>query len=193
MLEIVTRYSRNRRKTAEQKLLPFITEVNTPENSIQQSVDIFKKKIVTDGNNLVRFSFILLSQLAREKEVSQGAFFISDVKNGKPVLKFLTGFASPNSDNNEDILEIGEGFPGQVAKDGKLINISDIPDGYLSIESGLGKASPVSLIIFPVKHVGKVLAVIELASFHKFTKEDELFFENISPSIAEQIIKCLNK
>jgi len=38
-----------------------------------------------------------------------------------------------------------------------------------------------------------VLAVIELASFHRFTQEDEKFFEQLTPSIAEQIILHINK
>jgi putative methionine-R-sulfoxide reductase with GAF domain len=108
-------------------------------------------------------------------------------------LRFLSGYACPESPENQDILEIGEGFPGQVAKDGRLINITSIPEGYMTIESGLGKSSPVSLVIFPIKSNGNVIAVIELASFHRFNREDEEFFEMISPAIAEQILKCTAK
>ena len=79
-----------------------------------------------------------------------------------------------------------------MLKDGKIMNLTDIPDGYFIIESGLGKAAPVSLLIFPVKKGNDVLAVIELSSFRKFTDEDERFFEMIAPSIAEQILKCKN-
>lgn len=83
-----------------------------------------------------------------------------------------------------------EGLPGQVAVSGDLINISDIPGDYFMIESGLGKGKPASLIIFPVKHENKVIAIIELSSFCTFTADDQSFFMEISPSIAEQIMKC---
>lgn len=115
------------------------------------------------------------------------------MKDGKSFLKFLSGFATPDPDNNTDLLEFGEGFPGQVAKDGTLMNISDIPEGYLTIESGLGKSSPVSLLIFPVKDKEKVIAVIELASFHKFSTADENYFTAISHSICDKIKKCMRK
>jgi hypothetical protein len=183
-----------KRKVAETRTeLPSDTEVVSADVERQKMIDSFISKNSVKDKNLVQYSLKLLSILAKAKEISQGAFFISDTKDGKPVIKFLTGFATPDPENTADIYEMGEGFPGQVAKDGNLINLSDIPQGYLSIESGLGKSAPVSLLIFPVKHMDKVLAVIELASFHKFTADDELFFEAISDSIAEQILKCLNK
>ena len=193
MFELLTRQIRTRSVADIKTELPFKKETDSVESMRQQMVDNFIKKGAYQGKSLEQYSQKLLSQLAKVKEISQGAFFISDTKDGKPVIKFLTGFASPDTGNSTDFLELGEGFPGQVAKDGTLMNISDIPQGYLSIESGLGKASPASLIIFPVKFNDQVLAVIELASFHKFTCDDELFFREISPSIAEQMQKCIVK
>jgi len=193
MLEFLTRKKRTRDDAVMVTKPPLKDEVIPAESMRKQMVDTFVKKNTFHGKSIMQYSIKCLSQLAKEKEISQGAFFISDKKDGKPVIKFLSAFASPDPENMEDILELGEGFPGQVAKDGNLINISDIPDGYLTIESGLGKAAPASLIVFPVKHGDKVLAVIELASFHKFTEDDELFFSELSPYIAEQILKCTAK
>lgn len=193
MFEMLTRPIRKRNLSEKRTDLPSNKEIVPAESRRQQLVDTFVTKNSYQGNNINQYSLKLLSHLAKVKEISQGAFFISDIKDGKPVIKFIAGFATPDPEISSEILELGEGFPGQVAKDGKLINISDIPQGYLSIESGLGKSSPVSLILFPVKQNDKVLAVIELASFHKFTQEDEIFFKTISPVIAEQIQKCIDK
>ncbi|HNW56945.1 MAG TPA: GAF domain-containing protein [Bacteroidales bacterium] len=165
-------------------------KVNTfPDNNGIQEFESFMREICDPCKNLKQFSQKVLSCFAREKEISQGLFFISDMMQGKHVLKFLSGYAYANNDDNEDVIEFGEGFPGQVANDGKLINITDIPEGYMAIESGLGKASPVSLIIFPVSYNGNLLAVIELASFKKFTTDDEQFFMRVSSYIATQIMK----
>jgi putative methionine-R-sulfoxide reductase with GAF domain len=142
------------------------------------------------GKSVYPYSVKILSFLAREKEISQGAFFVADIKDGKQVLKLISGYAMSDTESVNMILEFGEGFPGQVAKDCKLVNITNIPEGYLTIESGLGKASPNSLILFPVSYNDKVIAVIELASFREFTRDDELYFEDISLLIAEQIVKC---
>lgn len=127
-----------------------------------------------------------LSQFAREKEISRGAFFVTESGNGKDVIRLVSSFASPESGDEGIILEIGEGLPGQVAKDGRMMVITDIPGEYF-ITSGLGKSLPVSLIVFPVKNEEKVLGVIELASFHKFSDKDMHYFTEASQSIAENI------
>lgn len=193
MFEILTRPIRKRNMSENNPVLPADNGNITIEDKSQQLVESFIAKNSYNGNCLKQYSSKLLSHIAKVKEISQGAFFISDLKDGKPVIKFLTGYAISDPENGSEILDLGEGFPGQVAKDGSMMNICDIPQGYLSIESGLGKSSPVSLILFPVKHNDQVLAVIELASFHKFTQEDEIFFRTISPVIAEQIQKCSDR
>jgi GAF domain-containing protein len=157
------------------------------------SEKLIVKKSLDPKMSLQQFSGKLLSFLAVEKEISQAVFFIAEMKNGNPVLRLISAYAHHSPEDNDKTIEFGEGFPGQAAKDGKMVIINDIPEGYMSIESGLGKSSPVSLIIFPVKHNDKVLAVIELASFHKFTQKDEQFFEELSPAIAEQILLSVDK
>lgn len=173
--------------------LLYDSEDEITDNTRNQEVESFKKKIQYHGESLKKYSQKLLSSLAREKEISQGVFYIADIKEDNNILEFLSGYAYRIPEVGEVIFKFGESLPGQVAKDGKLINIADIPEEYITIESGLGKASPVSLIIFPIKNEANVIAVIELASFHEFTHEDELFFEEISPFIAGQILKCTSK
>jgi putative methionine-R-sulfoxide reductase with GAF domain len=190
MFEFLTRHRSTRENPVENSEQLLDQKETVPENNLEQMVESFLKKSSFNGKSLLNYSQKLLSLLAREKEISQGVFFITEMKEGKPLLKFLSGFAYQNQEDNDDEYEWGEGFPGQVAKDGKLMNITDIPEGYMSIESGLGKASPASLIIFPVMQDSTALAVIELASFHKFNSDDEKFFEMISPAIAEQLLKC---
>ena len=163
------------------------------ENDIAMGVHASIENGYNSDKNLIKFSQKVLSDIARDKEISQGVFFIAEKNDGKPFLRYLSGYAHQLPESGNEIIEFGEGFPGQVAKDSKLVIINDIPDGYMSIESGLGKGSPVSLILFPVNHNGAVLAVIELASFHKFMPEDEQFFEQLAPSIAEQILLHINK
>ncbi|MGE5406808.1 MAG: GAF domain-containing protein [Methanosarcina sp.] len=127
-----------------------------------------------------------LSEFAREKEISRGAFFVNESRDGKNVIRLISSFASPEPDDEGIILEVGEGLPGQVAKDGRMMVITDIPGEYF-ITSGLGKSRPVSLIVFPVKTGEKILGVVELASFHKFSESDMSYFSDVSHSIAVNI------
>lgn len=193
MLDFLVRKKKERPETEIAAGILFDGKTSAPDQTKNDPVESFIRNNNYNGTSLTQYSLKCLSRIAREKEISQAAFFVRDEKDGRPVIRFVSGFANPEPEEAQSILELGEGFPGQVAKDGKLMNISEIPEGYLVIESGLGKAAPVSLILFPVKHGDDVIAVIELSSFHKFSGEDEKFFSAISPSIAEQIIKCKNK
>jgi putative methionine-R-sulfoxide reductase with GAF domain len=69
--------------------------------------------------------------------------------------------------------EFGEGLAGQVAKEGRKINIDNVPEGYITIISGLGAASPNHLLIYPVMQDDQVAAVVEKASFKPISEEDE--------------------
>jgi len=128
--------------------------------------------------------------VAKELDASQGAFFTTIEREGIHYLKFIAGYAYHLPDSESIEFEFGEGLSGQVAKEGKAINIQAVPDGYITILSGLGNATPNAMYIFPIKRDNKVIAVIELASFKKITKEDEAFIAQLSIQLDELLLKC---
>jgi len=140
------------------------------------------------GSSIKEFAQSFLWAVAKELEVSQGAFFIAARRDEVRYLRFVAGYAYHLPDSETIEYEFGEGLSGQVAKEGKSINLSTVPDGYISILSGLGKASPNHIIIFPIKHDDEVVAVFELASFTAFGKEEEEFLREVSQR-AEELFK----
>lgn len=178
-------------KTNEKSEVTIKAEPPVEEKKL--TVESFIKKISYRGKNVTHFAQKFLSAIAKEKEISHGVFFIAGNNEKINFLRFLSGYACEEPENIEAIIPFGEGFTGQVAKDGKLMILTDIPEGYISIGSGLGKAAPASLIIFPLKNENNVLAVVELASFHRFTDEDKQFFEDLSVAVAEQLLKFMEK
>ncbi|MFB0873211.1 MULTISPECIES: response regulator [unclassified Sphingobium] len=60
---------------------------------------------------------------------------------------------------------LGQGLLGQVATEGRPTLLHDIPDGYLSIGSALGRDKPRHLLILPAKADEVVNAVLELGFF----------------------------
>ncbi len=62
-----------------------------------------------------------------------------------------------------------------------------MPPGYLKISSGLGEAPPAHVIVLPVLFEGKVLGVIELASFQPFTQIQKDFLNQIAEMIATSV------
>ncbi|WP_330460178.1 HAMP domain-containing protein [Streptomyces sp. NBC_00820] len=81
----------------------------------------------------------------------------------------------------------GEGLIGTAAQEKRTIMVSDAPSGYLKISSGLGEAPPAQVVVLPVLFEGKVLGVIELASFTRFTQIQRDFLSQIAEMIATSV------
>ncbi|OEJ35916.1 hybrid sensor histidine kinase/response regulator [Streptomyces subrutilus] len=81
----------------------------------------------------------------------------------------------------------GEGLIGTVAQEKRTILVENTPPGYLKISSGLGEAPPAHVIVLPVLFEGKVLGVIELASFTPFTQIQKDFLSQIAEMIGTSV------
>ena len=150
-------------------------------------IDLFIQKMEQiDATTPEQFGDKLLSLIARENEIIQGALFLADSSKKSCKLKFVSGYACDLEVCKTLTFDPGEGFPGQVFSDRTIINLRDFPEGYMKIRTGLGEASPRSLLLFPLLHSGDPVGVVELASFGEFQKEDELFYGQLSETIARK-------
>src|SRR6187431_225412 len=127
----------------------------------------------------------ILSELAQVVIAHWGAFYIlrqedetQDVK-----LSLFSAYGYKSDKNIPAEFSIGEGLVGQVAFEKERIMLSNIPNNYIKISSGLGKAHPSNLIILPVLFENKVKAVIELASFDTFSETHLDFLSQLTESI----------
>ncbi len=127
----------------------------------------------------------ILSELAQVVNAHHGAFYI--LRQDEETQKFkLTLFASYAYRSNKNIpmeFSIGEGLVGQCALEKERIMLSNVPDNYIKINSGLGSAKPANLIVVPVLFENKVKAVIELASLDEFNMTHLQFISQLTESI----------
>ncbi|WP_109124186.1 response regulator [Dyella sp. C11] len=79
---------------------------------------------------------------------------------------------------------LGEGLVGQCAVEMKPITLQNVPDDYVRIHSGTGEASPRSISVLPMIYRGKLLGVLELASFQHFTNPQERLLQELIPIAA---------
>lgn len=78
----------------------------------------------------------------------------------------------------------GEGLVGQVASGKKHILITNCPDDYINIHSGMGEAVPKNILVFPLIMNNTTKGVVELGALHEFSDSDIDFLEQIAESIA---------
>jgi len=115
----------------------------------------------------------ILSKLCMKIEASQGILYKVKKERNKRFIEMQTSFAFSLPESETLTYEFGEGLAGQVAKEGKKINIDNIPEGYVNIISGLGSSSPNHLVICPIVVGTDVVAIAEIASFKEITVADE--------------------
>ncbi|MGW0583165.1 response regulator, partial [Streptomyces sp. NPDC002920] len=133
---------------------------------------------------------LIMSELPPLVAAQHGAFFL----------------AMPSADGTDDPYELrmlgsygysmgsmptsfrpGEALVGTAAEEKRTILVENAPSGYLKISSGLGEAPPAQVIVLPVLFEGKVLGVIELASFTKFTQIQKDFLNQLAEMIATSV------
>jgi CheY-like chemotaxis protein/signal transduction histidine kinase/CHASE3 domain sensor protein len=79
--------------------------------------------------------------------------------------------------------DIREGLLGRVAADGRPVMLRDVPDGYLTFGSALGRDKPRHLVIAPFNAEGVVNGVIELGFLHPISERIEAFLEQVAAPV----------
>lgn len=152
----------------------------------EEKVKEVKALLQQDGGDKLIFNRIL-SRICKDMEASQGAVYLANYEEEKRYIELFAAFAYSVPDSERVQFEFGEGLAGQVAKTGKLVNLRNVPDGYIQIISGLGAASPTNLIIIPLIQNEKIYGVMEIASFTEFKPEEEDFLKVVSSYMARHI------
>ena len=98
-------------------------------------------------------------------------------------LRLIATYGYKQRKNVPNKFKIGEALVGQAALEQKPILITQAPDDYVRISSGLGEGAPVNVIVLPVLFEDQVLAVVELASFQRFSSVQQSFLEQLAESI----------
>ncbi len=143
--------------------------------------DILRRNI-----DLETLAYKVISTLVDYLEANQGGLFTyHDAENGnEPYLKLLASYAYNRRKFVKKKIEIGEGLAGICAFEKKPIYMTDLPDDYIEITSGLGKAVPRNIFIVPLIAEEKIFGVLELASLTKFEKYQRDFILRIAETIA---------
>jgi CheY-like chemotaxis protein/signal transduction histidine kinase len=135
---------------------------------------------MTDVQQLVK---MLISEISKLIEVGQGAFYVKETgKNSEHIGDFLLlgSYAYTERKNTSHRFRLGEGLIGQCALEKKPILLTQVPNEYIQISSGLGEGNPLTIFVMPILFEEEVVAVIELASFKAFTPTQQNLLELLS-------------
>jgi PAS domain S-box-containing protein len=121
-----------------------------------------------------------VSMIAPVMRAGHGAFYVLE-SDGRYSLLASYGFRERKHLNNS--FAVGEGLVGQCAMEKSSIMLT-APKDYIRINSGLGEGPPASIIVQPIIHGERVLAVLEIASFQPFSERENAVLASLHTVLA---------
>jgi CheY-like chemotaxis protein/signal transduction histidine kinase/HAMP domain-containing protein len=158
------------------------TQKNNEQDWLKTNIAFFNR-LLQGQRNIRHVSNLILSQLVPLVNAHQALFYVTRQHEGENVLELAASYAAPNRRRPPQRLRLGDGLIGQCAADKRVMLLTDAPHEYLRISSGLGEARASTIIILPALFEGEVKAVLELASFERFSAIHTLFLDQLMESI----------
>ncbi|MEG3908474.1 HAMP domain-containing protein [Microcoleus sp. w2-18bC1] len=159
------------------------TQKNTEQDWLKTNLAKFTR-MLQGQRDLETVSKLILSELTPLVSAQHGVFFMMEAVEHDPFLKLLSTYAYRERKQLGNRFHLGEGLVGQCALEKERILLTEVPENYIKIGSGLGESTPLNVVVLPVLFEGQVTAVIELASFRRFSEIHLTFLDQLTESIA---------
>ncbi|MEA2178614.1 MAG: hypothetical protein QOG77_1911, partial [Solirubrobacteraceae bacterium] len=159
------------------------TRVNTEQDWLKTNLERFSR-MLQGHRDLETVTRMILSELAPLVGAQHGVLYtLADEDADEPAFEFRAGYGYKERKNVPTRFGLGEGLVGQCALEKQHILLTDVPGDYVRVNSGLGEAAPLNIIVLPIIFERSVRAVVELASFGRFTPAHLAFLERVTESI----------
>jgi PAS domain S-box-containing protein len=157
-------------------------------NWISEGMARFSDILRKDNNNITLLSYNLTSNLVKYLNVNQAGFFILNESDSKEIYFEQTAcYAYDRRKFAEKRIGWGEGLIGTCALERQSIYLTNVPEGYINITSGLGYSTPRCILLVPLVYNDEIHGVIEIASFKLLEKFEIEFVERVAESIASTL------
>jgi len=158
------------------------------QNWATQGLAKFGEILRQNNDDMQEFSYHIISNLVKYIDANQGGIFmVNDDDKNDVFVELLSFYAYERRKYMEKRIEVGVGLIGRCVQEQKTIYMTDLPEEYISITSGLGQSVPNALLIVPLKVNDEIFGVVELAGFNQFEDHVIKFVEEVGESIASTI------
>ncbi|MDA3954899.1 MAG: GAF domain-containing protein [Bacteroidales bacterium] len=157
-------------------------------NWASQGIAKYSDILRQNNDDIEKLSYEIISNLVKYCDANQGGLFVVNNDDEKNVfIEMSAAYAFDRKKFLENKIELGVGLIGRAVQEAETIYITDIPENYITITSGLGDESPKSILIVPLVINEIVYGVIEMASFKEFEKYQIEFVEKVGENIASTL------
>lgn len=143
--------------------------------------------ILRTNDNLTILSEKIISNLIKYIRANQGGLFMVNETGTEVQLELVACYAYDRKKFVQKTFSSGQGLLGQAYLEQATVYMTQIPENYIQITSGLGESRPTYLLIVPLKTHRKVEGVIEIASFSALQPHEIAFVEKVAENMATTI------
>jgi hypothetical protein len=141
-------------------------------------------KLLRQEKDFVKLSQIILSQLASYMHIQQGALYWLNIQKSEHFLELKATYALTLEQMRAATFLPEEGLVGTVFTRQKMLHITNLPETYTYISTGLGEGKATEMIFLPLVVDEKGLGVIELSSFYHFEGHHIELLTQIAEAVA---------
>ena len=164
-----------------------VAEEDQIRNWTTEGMAQFGELLRQNNDDMQKLTQTILSHLISHLHANQGGLYLTQSEGKEPFMRLEACYAWDREKYLDQKIYKGEGLAGQSWQEKDTIYLTDVPDDYVTIASGLGEANPTSILIVPLLINEEVYGVVELASFEEFRKHEVEFLQKIAESIASTV------
>lgn len=166
-----------------------VAEEDKKRHWATEGTAVFGELLRQNSGSVKELTAMVLSKLIEYMHANQGGVFVvqEDSSEGEPYMTLEACYAWDREKYVEQRIYQGEGLAGQAWLEKDTLYITDVPQDYITIVSGLGEANPTSILIVPLMVNENVYGVVEMASFDEYQPHEIEFMKKIAESIASTI------
>ncbi|MEO5977682.1 MAG: GAF domain-containing protein [Chryseolinea sp.] len=183
-------YTEGKNKLADsliemQDKLKSLSDEERKRQWVNEGLTKFVDILRSSNDDLTTLGDKIIAALSQYTNSNQGAIYIlNDEDQNNKFLELLSLFAFDTKKYEQQKIKLGQGILGQTFLEKRTTYLTDLPESYIRITSGLGDAPPKSVLMVPLKIDTQVYGIVELASFHEYQQHEIGFVEKLAESIA---------
>jgi methyl-accepting chemotaxis protein len=151
-----------------------------------EGLTIFTEILRQNNSNQSKLGDEIIKNLVWYLNAAQGGLFVINDKS-EQVFELIAAFAFDRKRFLKKTFAKGEGLVGACAAEKDIIHLTEIPQDYIEITSGLGGANPNVLLLAPLIIDDEVMGVIEITSFNQFKPHEIDLVKKLAQNIASSL------
>lgn len=179
------------RKNERTEIMNELEAKKETESEIKEAVETDVREIIEDIipdikgiKTIESYADRILKSLASKFQMVQGLCYQENKGSFRTIAKFaFTGEKTPEN------FKPGETLGGQAALNQEMMLVSEIPESYFKVESGMGQSYPKHLVFVPVIHKKKTIALLEMAYFVSPDEQALSVFRELTGYLGERFYK----